>query len=111
MKVTFNANNVTLEAVGDTHKDLFEQLASLQEVFENTVCGICHIDNVRFIVRTVEDNNFYEMHCQNINCRARLAFGQHKKGGSLFPKRKDDTGQRLANNGWTKWTPEKKEQS
>ena len=34
---------------------------------------------------------------------AALSFGQHKKGDTLFPKRKDEKGNWLENGGWHKW--------
>ena len=63
--------------------------------------------NFRFVVRNVDGNDYYELRCND--CGAVLAFGQHKKGGTLFPKRKDDEGNYLPNKGWHKWSPEAKE--
>jgi hypothetical protein len=40
-----------------------------------------------------------------MKCGARLSFGVHKKGGGLFPKRKDNEGNWLSDNGWVKWNP------
>jgi len=100
MRVTQSNGTITLEAEGTTHKEVFKELSDLQEVFDHKNCGKCDGDNLRFIVRNVEDNDFFELHCANRNCRARLSFGQHKKGGSLFPKRKDAEGGWLNNNGW-----------
>jgi hypothetical protein len=42
----------------------------------------------------------YELICGA--CGGQFSFGQHKKGGSLFPKRKGDNGF-LPNRGWHKW--------
>jgi len=119
MKVSHKSSNGRIEifAEGETQKDVFRQLSALQEVFEEQKCGVCQGEDLRFVVRTVEDNDFYELHCQtthfDINpphtarqCRAKLAFGQHKgKEGTLFPKRKDAEGKYLPNNGWSVWTP------
>lgn len=123
MKVSHKSKNGRIEifAEGETQKDVFRQLSSLQEVFEETECGVCGDDDIRFVVRTVDDNDFYELHClgwkydtniQQYNyCRAKLAFGQHKgKEGTLFPKRKDKDGNWLPNNGWTRWKPEDKKE-
>lgn len=112
MKVTYSSKNgrLTAEVAGETQKDVFQQIASFQEVFEETKCGACQGENLRFVVRNVDDNDFFELHCQNVNCRHRLAFGQHKKGGSLFPSRKDKDGTWLTKNGWTKWNPETKKE-
>ena len=56
-------------------------------------------------MRTVEGNDYFELKCTD--CGAVLSFGQHKKGGTLFPKRKDESGW-LKNKGWHKWQPEDK---
>lgn len=118
MKVSHRSANGRIEvfAEGETQKEVFRQLSSLQEVFEQDYCGVCGGNLLRYVVRTVEDNDFYELHClsfdktSNKSCRAKLAFGQHKgKEGTLFPKRKDAEGKYLPNNGWSVWTP--KEQS
>ena len=108
MKITYSSKNGRLaaEMEGKSQKDLFQQISSFQEVFEESKCGACECEDIRFVVRSVEDNDFYELHCQK--CKHRLAFGQHKKGDSLFPVRKDKEGKWLPKNGWTKWNPETK---
>ncbi len=106
MKATFSSGKLTASFECDTQKDLFNQLASFQEVFGQTTCGKCGSENVRFVVRNVDDNEYYELRC--VDCGARLAFGVNKKGGGLFPKRKDGDGNWLPNNGWTKWNSQTK---
>jgi len=102
MRVRYTKGNLSVEVEGDKQKDVFGELSRFQEVFENNVCGKCKSDSTRFVVRIVEDNDFYEVHCQD--CRARLAFGQHKgKEGTLFPRRKDADGNWLNNGGWLKY--------
>lgn len=110
MKLTYTTKNgrISVEVEGESQKDLFLELSRFQEVFEETACGKCGSDDLRFVVRTVEDNQYYELRC--MKCGARLAFGVHKKGGGLFPKRKDNDGKWLPDNGWVKWNP-KTEQS
>jgi hypothetical protein len=102
MKVTYTANDklsFELEAAGQ--KEIFKELALIQEIFSEDKCGLCKSTNLKFIVRNVEGNDYYELRC--VDCGAVLSFGQHKKGGTLFPKRKDDENNWLPNNGWHKW--------
>tara|TARA_B100001123_G_C15317614_1_gene1026710 strand:+ start:966 stop:1301 length:336 start_codon:yes stop_codon:yes gene_type:complete len=105
MKLTYTTRNgkISVEVEGDSHRDLFEQINKFQEVFEEDVCGKCGHENIRFVVRTVDDNSYYELRCSS--CGARLAFGANKKGGGLFPRRKDSEGNWLPDNGWVKWNP------
>lgn len=105
MKVTYTTKNnrLKVELEGESQKDVFEALSKFQEVFDETNCGKCGSENLRFIVRNVEDNLYYELRC--MDCGARLSFGVHKKGGGLFPKRKDNDGKWLPDNGWLKWNP------
>lgn len=97
-----------VEVEGKAQTDIVEQLASFSEVFENMVCTYNGktSDKVKFQVREVEDNKFYELVCTDDDFDlkgARLAFGVHKKGGSLFPKRKNEDGSWNKNNGWKKY--------
>lgn len=101
----FKAGNLVFELDASDEKGLFEKIAHIQEVFDQS-CGKCQSDNVILRVRTVDDNKFYEMTCKD--CYARLSFGAHKKGGTLFPKRKGEGGEFLNDYGWLKWNPETK---
>jgi hypothetical protein len=102
MKITYKASDkLQFELEGSGQKEVFKELATIQEIFSEDKCGSCKKDDLRFIVRNVESNDYYELRCND--CGAVLAFGQHKKGGTLFPKRKDDENNWLPNNGWHKW--------
>jgi hypothetical protein len=104
MKVHWKAGGGRLmfEVEAETAKDLFRSLARLQEIFEaDTACGCCGKTELRFTVRTVQDNEFFELTC--LQCGAELSFGQRKKGGELFPRRNNDTGNALPNRGWKKY--------
>ena len=107
MKYIYTTANgrLTVEFEADEQKAAWKQLAIFQEVFTETKCGVCGSENLRFVTRTVDKNDFYELHC--IDCGAKLAFGQHKTGGTLFPKRKDEDDKLMPNNGWFKWNGEK----
>ncbi len=101
------SGRITFEVEGENAKALFRELASIQEVFDaEQYCGCCQGTAIRLQARKVDDFDFYELSCQNQQCRARFQFGQQKKGGNLFPKRKDEDGHWLPNNGWSKYEPE-----
>ena len=104
MKLIKHLSNLTVELEADTASDAFEALASTEEVFGNTNCGACGSE-ARFVVRTNDSGDFYEMKCESPKCRARLSFGKHKKGGGLFPKRRDGD-KWLENNGWVIYKPD-----
>lgn len=105
MKVVYTTKNgrFSTEIEGDSQRDVFEGVARFQEVFEESKCGKCGCEDVRFVVRNVDDNLYYELRCTS--CAARLSFGANKKGGGLFPKRKDADGKWLDAYGWVKWNP------
>ncbi len=106
MKLNYNTEDgrMHIELSGENVKDLFERISEFQEVFEaDTACGCCNSASVRFMARTVDEYKFYELSCRD--CTARMSFGQAKKGGALFPKRRDEDGRPLPNRGWAKFVP------
>lgn len=107
MKVSKQVGNMTIEAEGETIKEVFAELARMEEVFGEQKCGKCGCGELKFIVRNIDDNLYHELCCTNYNCRAKLSYGVHKKGGGLFPKRKDDKEVYLPNGGWLKWNKDK----
>lgn len=91
-KVTVTSGNVAVEA--ESQKELFETLASYQEVFSVAACGGCKKTNLRFTVRQQSDtkgkeHKYFELRCPD--CYAKLPYGQHDNGTTLFPKK------------WTRW--------
>jgi hypothetical protein len=105
MKVKYKVNNnLEFEVEGSGQKEVFKELAIIQEIFGEGSCGLCNKNNIKFIVRNVEGNDYYELRCSD--CNGVLAFGQHKKGGTLFPKRRDENNNWLPNKGWYKWNKE-----
>ena len=96
-KVRVQCGNVAVE--GESQKEVFQTLAEYQEVFGISVCGGCGSKNLRFTVRRQADSkgkehNYYELRCQD--CYAKLPYGQHDNGQTLFPKE------------WVRWDFEKK---
>lgn len=101
---------ITVNAGGNM-VEMFEEISALSEVFGIKKCEACGNENIRYVTRTAskgkKEFKFHELHCQNSKCRARLSFGQHATGNTLFPKRKDPDGVYLENNGWVKYDPSK----
>jgi hypothetical protein len=95
-----NGNGLTLEMQADSQKEIFTRLAGFQETFGESACGKCGKTEIRYVVRTVDDNDYYELRCLNRSCNARLSFGVNKNGKTLFPKRKDSDGKYISGNGW-----------
>lgn len=107
MKLKYKVNDrLEFELEAEGQKQIFKELSTLQEIFGEACCGACKSDELRFVVRNVEDNDYYELRCTK--CGSVLQYGQHKKGGTLFPKRKGDNGEYLDNRGWYKYNPTKK---
>ena len=107
MKINYTSRSgrVSVELDAETQRDAFQQLSDFQEIFDEVACGKCASENLRFVVRTVDDNQFYEIRC--MDCGSRLEFGSMKQGGRLFPRRKDKEGNWLPDRGWGKWNSEK----
>ena len=99
---------ISAEFEADTQREFFAQIARFQEVFEESKCGKCGSENLIFVTREVDGNMYYELRCKD--CYAKLAFGSHKVGGGLFPKRKDPNGKVMGDNGWVRWNPETKQE-
>ena len=106
MKVIYKASDkIQFELEASGQKELFKELSTVEEIFGENKCGLCSKANIKFVVRSVEDNDYYELRCND--CGAVLSFGQHKKGGTLFPKRKDEDGNYMKSGGWYKYTGKK----
>ncbi len=94
MKAQIKAGaKLIVEVEGDSETELFENIASAEETFTHEECGHCKGTKLRYAVREDDERNkYYELHCQNLQCRARLPFGVgKKKKGSLYPKRRWDS--------------------
>jgi DNA-directed RNA polymerase subunit RPC12/RpoP len=122
MKVNYKSKNGRLacEFEGQGHLDVWKQIASFQEVFEEEKCGKCGSDHLRYVVRVAKDGKkeyeYPELRCQK--CGAKLSFGTMNDGiKSLFPIRferdgteyKRDANDKLipiGTNGWKKYNKE-----
>lgn len=82
----------------ETGKAAFEAVATLQELFEEPKCGDCGSESIRFSVRNIDGNKYFNMLCDS--CGAQLDFGQNKDGKGLFLKRLDKDKNPLGKNGW-----------
>lgn len=105
----------------ESEDEVFKQIQSIQAVFEDNQCGKCKSKNVKHVVREAEGFEFFEMHCKNPSCKARLAFGHNKESKKLYPKRceieivgknkgkakrdKEGNALWLPDNGWTVYIP------
>jgi hypothetical protein len=103
MEVLYKAANgrLTFKITGDP-QTIFREITAIDEVFDSdTQCGVCGSQNLKFRHRRAQDKyDYYELACQERDCRARLSFGQKTATKDLFPKRKDADGNWLPNRGW-----------
>lgn len=117
MQVEMQASKLfKITAEGNTHTEVFANLASLAEPFSVSACGACDSPDIVPIMRVVDDNTHYEYKCRN--CNARLTLSKNKKGDTLFPRKKYNekqsevkagkakAGEWIPNNGWEKYMSE-----
>ncbi len=108
MKVKYKSNNGKFEVEFDVanQKQLFEELAAFQEIFEQGKTGG---KNYRFVVRKVGKNKYYELLC--LDDGEKLGFGLLGDDPTvMFPRRKNmKTGQPIGNFGWHKYDPKEHE--
>ncbi len=97
------SGRLVIKLVAEDVKRLFRELGAVQDAFDSEVeCGCCNSVEIRYRVRDVDSNEYYELYCTN--CGAKFEFGQHKKGQTLFPKTSAADGKKLPNRGWAKWS-------
>ena len=65
-------------------KDFFRKAAFVHSLPEN--CGVCGSDDIVFDHRTAQGFEFFEVKCNNPDCKHVLRFGQYKESGELFAK-------------------------
>lgn len=116
MKAHVKTKHATFEVEGATAKELFTQIAKVQEVFSESQCGMCKGTEIRLAHRTnKQGDEFFEYVCLNRNCRAYLPMSPIKaRPGELFPNRKTlpngkpadrrkNEGDFTPADGWTRW--------
>lgn len=104
-------DKLTLKVEGNNQLELFAALAENSEIFGIKECGCCKGSDIRYVVRTVDDPDvkkkktytYYELHCQDFKCKAKFQFGIKQDAEHLFPKRKNEDGSYIPNNGWVKY--------
>jgi DNA-directed RNA polymerase subunit RPC12/RpoP len=122
MKVNYKSKSgrFDVELEGKGHLDIFKQISSFQEVFEEPQCGKCGSPDLKHVVRIAKDGKkefeYPELRCQK--CGAKLSFGIMNDGeGTLFPirferdgneYRKDENGKAIPKGkwGWVKYNKE-----
>lgn len=104
--------DMMLHLEADNQKEMFDRISEVIEVFGNWgVCGKCKDPDrkPRPVVRlNAKKQKFYELHCQNPDCRARFVFGQNQSTPTLFPQRKfpksdQRAGEWKPDDGWVKY--------
>jgi hypothetical protein len=66
MKAHYRTRNgrIVVEVQAETQKGLFKAIAEAQSVFEaDERCGLCLSDDIRFTVRSIDGNDYYELTC------------------------------------------------
>jgi len=81
-------DSIWIDVDSEREVDLFKGMARVQEIFQHDRCGKCKNSDVKFVCRQdSDDNDWLEIVCQSLQCRAKLIFGQTKgKGGEIYPK-------------------------
>ena len=100
MEATYKAfgGRLLVKVTGENVKSLIEQIGSVAEVLDaDQICGCCGSEAIYPRVRTAKKYTYYELNCSA--CGARLSFGQHQEGETLFAKRDDHRDTR----GWYKF--------
>jgi hypothetical protein len=102
MKAHYRAfsGKLVIEVEGASVKDLFAAIGPFAEVLDgDDSCGKCASPHIYPRAREAKGFVYYELVCSD--CRAKLSFGQHKDGDTLWAKREDEQGNALPFRGWT----------
>lgn len=98
--------NLTFEFESKEQPDIFEQLASCQEVFGIQHCELCKKGDLKFQVRKVDKSKFFELVCKTPGCGGKLALSVHQDGDTLYPisKLKNGVPAKVADEGPFDWS-------
>jgi len=81
-------NGITAQVEGGDTQEMFKELARISATFEDSACAKCGNKDLKYVVREVGGNSFYEMRCSDHKCKAKLTFGTPQTGvKDLYPKR------------------------
>lgn len=120
MKVSYTSadGRLTFETEADKQQDLFEAIASFQEVFENDASALINgnlvtANDIKFIVREAEFKdekgktkkaNYYEKRVVSGPMRGyKKEYGQYEDGSGLFPKRAPKENAIQGDNDWYRY--------
>ncbi len=88
MEATIKAfsGRVLVKVTGETVRELFKAVSDVEQSFNaQKACGKCQSTEIFPNVRTTRNgDNYFELRCRA--CNAQFVFGQHKTGGTLYPK-------------------------
>ena len=106
MELTFTntTGKLTLKTEAPTPIAAFETIAMFGDVFDETKCGVCGSEHIRFDVRRPKTFVYYNLVCRDCGCR--LDVSQHRDKVNLYIDRKDANDQPKHNAGWYKYTPD-----
>lgn len=102
MKVSKTIGGFHVEVEVKGIRELFEVFSNISEVLHAAEkCEACKQKNTRLNYRLYDNKRpYFEAICLNPNCKAKLNFGKHENGVTLFPSRKDADGNKIPNFGW-----------
>ena len=62
-------DKLTLKISAEGQKELFKDLSTVQEIFGENSCGMCGSTDIKYVVRTVDGNDYFELRCAVLFCR------------------------------------------
>jgi len=104
MLIDYQLGRAKITVDGDTTLACWDKIASASEILSAaSTCGACGSNNTMLNTREYQGNHFREAVC--LDCGCKLAFGQRRSDGEIYPRRRDKEGNTIGGNGWVKWQP------